>query len=105
MLIGIGNYDPSKELEQELDFKLHLRIKSRSRRKYITTVQGFPDNYDVKSILQMLKTNLACGGTVKTNDETDEKYIMLAGDKRDDIQRLFVEHNVCDEKDIIMHGY
>lgn len=47
----------------------HIKIQTAKRKfgKIITLIMGFDDSVNMKEIARDLKTELACGGTVKNN--------------------------------------
>jgi translation initiation factor 1 len=54
------------DLEKE-NVELEIKLEDRSRNKTVTVIDGLSDNVDKDSLSSELKTELACGGTVKNN--------------------------------------
>lgn len=65
----------------------NISVKTEKRRfgKISTMVSGFDDGVDIKDIAKKLKSELACGGTVKN------KIIELQGNHKDKIKPILVE--------------
>jgi len=65
----------------------NISVKTEKRRfgKISTMVGGFDDGVDIKDIAKKLKSELACGGTVKN------KIIELQGNHKDKIKRILIE--------------
>ena len=61
-----------------------------SRRKCITTIQGLPDDLDLKKIAKALKKTFQCNGTVNEDEELGE-IIQLSGDQRTNVREFFVD--------------
>jgi translation initiation factor SUI1 len=87
-----GNFD---------SIKIHIWLKQRSARSHITTIEGLPSS-DLNIILKNLKKQLCCNGCIK--DGINGKYLQLSGDHRYVIINIFVEYDICDEENIIVHG-
>ena len=64
--------------------KIKAETIKRKYRKIITHVSGFK-NIDIKSIAKELKKELACGGTIRSND------IELQGQHNDKVKKILVE--------------
>jgi len=64
-----------------------IKVETVKRRygKIATIVRGLEKDIDIKSIAKKLKSELACGGTVK------DKVIELQGDHRKKIKPILVE--------------
>lgn len=70
-------YDPLREVTQELDREeavLTVRVERRRYNKPTTVIAGFPKDADLHDIAKQLKTSLATGGTGKDGE------IVLLGD-------------------------
>ena len=59
---------------------IHIRIQQRNGRKTLTTVQGVPNEYDLKNF-KSLEKDFACNGNIVKDDELGE-VIQLQGDQR-----------------------
>lgn len=73
------------------------------RRKCITTIQGLPDDLDLKKIARALKKTFQCNGTVNEDEELGE-IIQLSGDQRTNVREFFVDQEVCHDDQIVIHG-
>ena len=64
-----------------------IKVEAEKRRfgKYATLVTGLGDGVNIKEIAKALKTELACGGTVKNN------VIELQGDHRKKIKQALIK--------------
>jgi translation initiation factor 1 len=66
---------------------IHVRIDSRRYGKEVTILSGLDSHdIDLKSLSKILKTNLACGGSIKDGE------IVLQGDHRQLIRQVLVEN-------------
>jgi translation initiation factor 1 len=72
-------------------------------RKCITTIQGLPDDLDLKKIARALKKTFQCNGTVNNDEELGE-IIQLSGDQRTNVREFFVDQEVCHDDQIVIHG-
>ncbi len=74
----------------ELPQKLIVRIEKRTFGKTVTIIEG--EIEDRKKLASYLKSNLACGGTVK------EGRIELQGDHRKKIKDLLVKYGFKEDQ-------
>lgn len=67
--------------------KQKIRITAEKKRfgKIATIISGFSKDVDLKNVAKMLKSELACGGTIKDN------HIELQGDHRKKAKQALVE--------------
>ncbi|EQD77467.1 Translation initiation factor SUI1 domain protein [mine drainage metagenome] len=73
----VQDYDPLKEITEELDREeavLTVRVERRRYNKPTTVIAGFPKDADLADIAKRLKTSLATGGASKDGE------IVLLGD-------------------------
>ena len=75
-----GIFDPVAEFkgyaQDELNPKVsksqmsnvHIRVRKRNARAYITTVEGIPPEINFKKLLRELKRSFSCNGTIITTD-------------------------------------
>ncbi len=71
------DYDPLKEITEELDREeavLTVRVERRRYNKPTTVISGFPKDADLAEIAKKLKTSLATGGASKDGE------VVLQGD-------------------------
>ena len=72
------------ELDKE-DARIVVRLETRRFSKTSTIIEGInPKQGDMPRIVKELKSNFACGGTMK------DGFIMLQGDHRDDVKGYLV---------------
>lgn len=94
------------DLDLDLDLKksqhaVHLYVRKRTGRKYITTVEGLAnfENIKIKKLLRTVKVKYCCSGSY----DSDTDVITFSGDQRDNIQSLLKE--VDKNMKIIVHGF
>ncbi|KAH3680113.1 hypothetical protein WICMUC_000514 [Wickerhamomyces mucosus] len=83
---------------------IHIRIQQRNGRKTLTTVQGLPDEYDLKRILKVLKKDFACNGNIVKDEELGE-VIQLQGDQRVKVMEFLTSQLQLQKKNIKIHGF
>ncbi|KAK9458982.1 translation initiation factor SUI1 [Lipomyces oligophaga] len=83
---------------------IHIRIQQRNGRKTLTTVQGLPEEYDLKRILKALKKDFACNGTIVKDDELGE-VIQLQGDQRVKVMEFLSTQLKILKQNIKIHGF
>lgn len=73
--------------------KINVSTNTRRYGKEVTVITGLdPDEIDMSDLARFLKSNLACGGTIK-----DDK-IELQGDHRDRVEDLLQEKGFAPEQ-------
>jgi translation initiation factor 1 len=85
-------------------FKAHITIQQRNSKKYITSVSGIPTQYDLPKILKYIKKFYKCGGSI-VKDEHGSCVIQVTGDQRYHIRDFFIECDVMDADQIVLHGF
>lgn len=90
--------------DSEITNYIHIRIQQRNGRKTLTTVQGLPEEYDLKKILKVIKKDFACNGNIVKDDELGE-VIQLQGDQRLKIMEFMVTALGLKKKNIKIHGF
>lgn len=83
---------------------IHIRIQQRNGRKTLTTVQGVPNEYDLKKILKVLKKDFACNGNIVKDDDLGE-VIQLQGDQRTKVSEFLTTQLQLPKKNIKIHGF
>lgn len=83
---------------------IHIRCQQRNGRKTITTVQGLPQEYDLKRILKVLKKDFGCNGHI-TKDEELGEILQLQGDQRQKVTEFLTTQLEIDKKTIQIHGF
>jgi len=84
--------------------KIHVRVQQRNGRKCITTVQGLPDDLDIKRICKAFKKNFSCNGAVTKDVELGE-VIQLSGDQRTNVSQFLYDTEICTDGTIVIHGF
>lgn len=82
---------------------IHIRCQQRNGRKFITTIEGLANSYDLKKISRALKKELNCNGTI-INHEDYGNVIQLQGDQRQKVKEFLLETDICFADQIRMHG-
>lgn len=83
---------------------IHIRIQQRNGRKTLTTVQGVPNEYDLKKILKVLKKDFACNGNIVKDSELGE-VIQMQGDQRVKVSEFLITKLQLPKKNIKIHGF
>lgn len=83
---------------------IHIRIQQRNGRKTLTTVQGLPNEYDMKKILKVLKKDFACNGNIVKDEEMGE-VIQMQGDQRVKVSEFLTTQLQLPKKTIKIHGF
>lgn len=83
---------------------IHIRCQQRNGRKTITTVQGLPQEYDLKRILKVLKKDFGCNGHINKDEELGE-VLQLQGDQRQKVTEFLTTQLEIDKKTIQVHGF
>lgn len=65
--------------------RIKIKTEERKYRKVITLVTGLSNDVDMKELAKTLKSELACGGTIKNN------IIELQGNHRKRIKPILVK--------------
>ena len=66
-------------------------------------MQGLADDLDISKIARALKKTFKCNGTV-TNDPELGEIIQVTGDQRTNVRAFFLDQEVCNEDQIVIHG-
>lgn len=83
---------------------VHIRIQQRNGRKSLTTVQGLPDEVDMKRVLQALKKKFCCNGTI-INDPESGSVFQLQGDQRGNVLEFLTTEGIYPKENIKVHGF
>ncbi|KAI5171066.1 translation initiation factor 1 [Nematocida sp. LUAm3] len=66
--------------------EIHVRKQNRKGRKWLTTVEGIPESYDINNLLNALKKKLCCSGTIVTDEKkTEKKVLQMQGNHGENI--------------------
>ena len=81
--------------------QIHIRIKQRTARTYITCIEGIDiKTHDIKKLLAFMRKKLSCNGFIKNDNE-----IHLTGDQRETIKKLLIEQEIAQAQNIKIHGF
>jgi len=90
------DYEPTDNI-------IHIRIKQRNGRKKWTFIEGLDENVNFKKVVKYLSKKLACGGSVKTDDEGN-KYIQFQGEHTEFIKKFLIDKDIIESENISTHG-
>ena len=81
--------------------QIHIRIKQRTARTYITCIEGIDTKtHDIKKLLAYMRKKLSCNGFIKNDNE-----IHLTGDQRETIKKILIEQEIAQAQNIKIHGF
>ena len=83
---------------------IHIRIRQRTGRTHVTTVEGLSQDLDLKKMCSSLQKEFNCGGHV-TRDDDDNQILVLNGDQRKRIYDFLIREGISDKDSIKSHGY
>ena len=89
--------------EEEKHEEIHIRIQQRNARKFITIIEGLPNDLDLKKILKYLKKVHTTNGSIIYDKEYGE-IIKLQGDQRANVFNSFIEWKVTKKEYMKVHG-
>ena len=89
----------NKELFQQ---KIHITVRQRTARSYITSIEGLDAQLDLKKLLKYFKKLLNCSGNIDVS--TASSIIKLAGDHRQKVKEILIQRGIAIDDDIIIHG-
>lgn len=95
--------DPFFKNDVRNNYMIHIRFQQRNARKFITTVEGMPDDLDVKKILRYIRKVYHTNGCI-VDDDHGSPIIQLQGDKRKDVYEAFTQWNIAPKENITVHG-
>lgn len=87
--------------------KVHIRIKKRTNRTYITTVEGIPPKIDKKKVLRHIKKTYSCNGSIlnKNIDGSEVEILQFSGDQRAGVSLFLIAEGIASNRNIITHGF
>lgn len=106
-LDNLKSFDPFAETgdaKTQSANQIHIRCQQRNGRKTITTVQGIPNEYDLKRILKTLKKDFACNGHIN-NDAEHGDILQFSGDQREKMLGFLTTALQIPKGDIKIHGF
>ena len=84
----------------EFNGEIHLEIKSRSAKKFLTFVKGLEDTkLDLDKLAIEWRKKYSCSAS------NDNGVIKLTGDRRECVMEYLLEHNIVKKDQIKIHGY
>jgi len=105
VLVNLTREDAFAEAAREVGgTRVHLRVRQRTGRSFVTVVEGLSEDLDLKKILKAFKKNFKCNGSLKKKDEDKDAIIQLSGDQRLRCRSFLVELGLCSASQITIHG-
>ena len=84
--LGLGAKLEGNSFDTQKDDKAKVKVEKRNG-KPVTIIGKFQiEDEKIKDILRLLKTKLACGGSIK------DEYIEIQGDLKDKIRVILVDN-------------
>ncbi|KAJ2850069.1 Eukaryotic translation initiation factor eIF-1 [Coemansia brasiliensis] len=83
---------------------IHIRIQQRNARKSMTTLQGLPEQFDLKRLLKYFKKTFGCLGTI-VKDKEHGLVIQLGGDQRAKLSEFLTTEGIAKKDEIKIHGF
>lgn len=92
---------------------VHIRGQQRNGRKSLTLIEGLPTDLNMHKILRYMKKMYSTNGTVlKPKDkETGENLgqedwvLQLQGDLREDARNFLIKYKICEDTEVVVHGF
>lgn len=82
---------------------VHVRVRQRTNRTYITTIEGLGDEIDHKKVCRHLQKSFNCGGGKVTVTDDNGTVIQLAGDQREPLKKFLIDEGLA--QNVILHGF
>ena len=92
------------EVENYAIEEVHIWLRQRTTRKYITDVQGLASDLNLNKIMKYWRHEFHCSVT-KTLNKNKEKIIRLQGDKRDQVDHFLINEKIIAKEHIKIHGF
>lgn len=83
---------------------VHIWVRQRTGRKYITEVNGLAEDLNLKKIIKCWR-HIFHVSVAKAINSKDEKIIRLQGDQRDGIFNFLLEEKIITKEYIKVHGF
>ena len=96
-----GLQDQSK---QTIVKKIDIYRKVISKYKRETEVHGIPEDIDCQLLKKVWNKIYNCACTVKKDAKTNEEYLTLRGDHRQEIYDFLIEEGIGIKENITIHG-
>jgi translation initiation factor 1 len=82
--------------------KIHIRVQQQ-RNNWVTTIEGLPDDLDMKRISRAMKKTLHCACKVIETETGD--VIQLQGNHTGVLKEWLLENEVIDKSaEVVVHG-
>eukprot|EP01102_Stenamoeba_stenopodia_P009097 TRINITY_DN2668_c0_g1_i1.p1 TRINITY_DN2668_c0_g1~~TRINITY_DN2668_c0_g1_i1.p1 ORF type:complete len:109 (-),score=15.97 TRINITY_DN2668_c0_g1_i1:166-492(-) len=108
MTAAIQNFEVFDPFRSETEFNrstwVHLRIQQRNGKKTLTTVQGLPEEVDLRKLLKAFKKDFCCNGVIVDDPELGQ-VLQLQGDHRAKISAFLIEEGIVSKNQIRRHGF
>lgn len=86
--------------------KIHIRTQQQGRR-WLTSVEGLGDEYDLGKIARDMKKCFHCSTSVAENT-SGEEVVLIQGNHRDDVREWLLDNAFVTEKEaeerVVVHG-
>lgn len=96
-------FDVVEDAGEEIQ-DVHIWLRQRTGRKYITEVEGLASDLDLKKISKCWRHEFHCSVT-KTRNKKGNKVIILQGNKTQEIENFLIEEKIIKREKIKNHGY
>ncbi len=95
-------FDDEKELQ--VSSYVHIRIRQRTGKTHITSVEGLSSDLDLKKLCRAFQKEFNCGGNVTVNKD-NQVIIQLTGDQRQNVKSFLIREDIVPKNKIVIHGY
>ena len=83
---------------------VHIWLRQRTSRKYITEVEGLAKDLNIKKIMKYWR-HMFNVSVSRTHNKDGKRIIRLQGDQRDKIYKFLIEEKIIDKENIKTHGF
>ena len=97
-------FDQDEDGVERVEDEVHIWMRQRNGRKYITEVEGLASDLNLKKIIKCWRKEFHCAVT-KTKNHKGNKILRLQGDKRELILKFLLDEKIIDKNKIKTHGY
>ncbi|KAJ2503335.1 Eukaryotic translation initiation factor eIF-1 [Coemansia sp. RSA 1972] len=94
--------DDKKETKVAVKY-IHIRLQQVKKRKFATSLQGLPTEFDLKELVKHFKKTYGCFGIIVDDDEFGN-VIQLSGDQCTKLVEFLVGEGIAKKSDIQVHG-
>lgn len=96
--------DAFDEVETYEVITIHIWLRQRTTRKYITEVQGLATDLNLNKIMKYWRKEFNCS-VAKVLNKNKEKILRLQGDQRELIHKFLLQEKIIDKEYIKIHGF